>query len=89
MFNLTGFLDILLWVHTTYLHCKLSELKSHIYVIGRWNTIFQVNDTIAERDWRLKTCAIVIKVRDYEYDSSYDYKTSWQKRLASTTAAGK
>lgn len=80
MFNLTGFLDILLWVHTTYLHCKLSELKSHIYVIGRWNTIFQVNDTIA---------AIVIKVRDYEYDSSYDYKTSWQKRLASTTAAGK
>ena len=37
----------------------------------------------------LKTCAIVIKVKDYEYDSSYDYKTSWQKRLASTTAVGR
>jgi len=47
-----------------------------------------VNNTIAERDRRLKTCTIVIKVKDYEYDSSYDYKTSWQKRLASTTVAG-
>ena len=35
---------------STFVHCKLSEPKSHIYVIGRWNTIFQANDTIAKKD---------------------------------------
>ena len=34
---------------STFVHCKLSEPKSHIYVIGRWNTIFQANDTIAKK----------------------------------------
>ena len=33
---------------STFVHCKLSEPKSHIYVIGRWNTIFQANDTIVK-----------------------------------------